>query len=171
MTNYFARSGNTLSFEVTEEERLVGTLTYKSWFQFSAEINLADHRTYRVEPKGFWGTTIELLEGSQVLLHFKMNWNGTIVIQTQFNGIAQDFVLKQKGIFKGTFILADHEGTELLAMKPDLKWNTMKYEYEIAAADAFDTLPGKEILLMSSIHCANYFMAMMMTGVAPGAWS
>ncbi len=171
MTSYHAKSNNALSFEVTKEEQLIGTLTYKSWFQSAAAISLADHTTYQVAPKGFWGTTIELRDGERVLLHFKMGWNGTIIIQTYFNGLKQDYIFKRSGFFKGIFILADQEGTEILTMTPDLKWNTLKYEYRITTADTFDVLEDKEILLMNAVHCANYFMAMMMTGVAPGTWS
>lgn len=160
MTEYQAKSSNTLSFELTREDKLVGKLSYESWFKFNAVIEIANSSTYQVEPKGFWGTTIELKDGEKVLLKFKMNWKGEIVIQTYFNNLEQGYIFKASGLFKTSFILIDQEGTELLVMMPHFKWNKMNYEYQVTTADNFDTFPNKEILLMSSLHCANYYMSM-----------
>ncbi len=168
MAVYQAKSGNTLSFDVTKDDRLIGKLSYKSWFKFNAVIEIANDLNYRVEPKGFWGTTVELRDGEKVLLEFKMSWNGAIVVQTFFNGVEKGYIFKHRGIFKESFVLADEEGIELLVMKPHLKWNKMNYEYQITTSDAFDTFSNNEILLMSSLHCANYYMAMMMAASVPG---
>jgi hypothetical protein len=92
-----------------------------------------------------------------------MNWNGEIIVQTFFNGIEKDYVIKHRGVFKDSFVLIDKEETELLVMKPHMKWNLMNYEYQVTTSDAFDALPYKEIILMNSLHCANYYMSMMMS--------
>ena len=161
MTTYLAKSISSLSFEVTKEDKSIGKLLYKSWFKFDAVIEMANNSSYQVEPRGFWGTTIELKDGERVLLTFTMNWNGHIVMQTYFNGFEEGYTFKHKGIFKESFILIDQEGTELLVMKPHVKWSKMNYEYQIATSDSFEALPDKEVLLMSSLHCANYYMSMM----------
>ena len=85
MTEYLAKSNNSLSFDVTKDEQLLGKLNYQSWFKFNADVEMANGSTFPVEPKGFWGTTIECKDREKVLLKFKMNWNGAIVIQTFFN--------------------------------------------------------------------------------------
>lgn len=164
MKEYKVRSKNSLTFELVENEMLIGTLVYKSWFKFNADIETLGSK-YQVEPKGFWGTTIELKEGEKILLKFRMNWNGEIVIQTYFNEVKSGYIFKHRGIFKESFVLADQNGTELLVMKPDLKWNTMNYEYHITTSDIFDTFSEKEILLMIALHCANYYMSMMTAGM------
>jgi len=164
MTEYKVKSNNSFIFEVTKNEVTIGTLTYKSWFKFDAEVEILNSK-YQIEPKGFWGTTIELKEGEKILLKFRMNWNGEIVVQTYFNEIKQGYIFKHRGIFKESFVLSDQNGTELLVMKPDLKWNMMNYEYQITTSDIFDTFFDKEILLMTSLHCANYYMSMMMAGM------
>ena len=161
MAAYQAKSNN-LSFEVTTADKLIGKLSYKSWFKFNAVIEFANGSAYQVEPKGFWGTTIELKDGEKVLLQFKMNWSGEIVVQTYFNNIEQGYIFKHRGIFKDSFILVDQAGIELLVMKPLLKWNKMNYQYQVNTTDRFETFPDKEILLMISLHCANYYMSMMM---------
>ncbi len=164
MTEYKVKSKNSLIFELADNEVLIGTLTYKSWFRFNAEIETL-HSKYQVEPRGFWGTTIELKEGEKILLKFRMNWNGEIVIQTYFNEIKKGYIFKHRGIFKESFVLSDQNGIELLVMKPDLKWSTMNYEYQITTSDIFDDFPEKEILLLTALHCANYYMSMMTAGM------
>jgi hypothetical protein len=162
MTEYQAKSINALSFDVTKDDKLVGSLSYNSWFKFNAEIVIANNSNYQVEPKGFWGTTVELRDGEKVLLKFQMNWNGEIVVQTYFNDFEKGYTFKHRGFFKESFVLIDQEGIELLVMKPQLKWSKMNYEYQITTSDTFETLSYKEILLMNSLHCANYYMSMMM---------
>ncbi|KAA5537028.1 hypothetical protein F0919_04975 [Taibaiella lutea] len=160
---YQAKSTNSLSFDLTKDGKLIGKLSYKSWFKFNAVIEITNNPNYKFEPKGFWGTTIELKEGEKVLLKFKMNWNGEIIIQTYFNNLEKDYIFKHRGIFKESFILIDQEGNELLVMKPNLKWNNMNYEYQLTSSDIFENFSNKEILLMSSLHCANYYISLMMS--------
>ncbi|PWN69380.1 hypothetical protein C1631_015115 [Chryseobacterium phosphatilyticum] len=161
MAEYFAKSNSSLSFEIIKDNQLTGKLTYKSWFTFNAEIETADHQHYQIEPKGFWGTTIELKDNEKVLLKFRMNWNGEIVVQTYFNGVKQGYLFKHRGIFKDSFVLTDQAGIELMVIKPHLKWNLMNYEYHFTTSDAFETFPDKEIVLINALHCANYYMSMM----------
>jgi hypothetical protein len=158
MATYQAKSKNS-TFDVTKDDKLIGKIIYKSWFKFNAVIEIPNNPNYQVEPKGFWETTIEVRDGERILLKFKMNWNGEIVIQTYFNDIEKGYIFKHRGFFKDSFILKDQEGIELLAMKPNLKWSKMNYEYEITASDSFETFSNKEILLISSLHCANFYMA------------
>ena len=162
MTEYQAKSITSLTFELTKDEKLIGKLTYKSWFKFNAEIEIKNKSNYQVEPKGFWGTTIELKEREKVLLKFQMNWNGEIVVQTFFNDSEKGYIFKYRGVFKESYILADKEGAELLVMKPQFKWHTMNYGYQITTSDMFETFSNKEILLLISVHCANYYMSLMM---------
>ena len=160
MEEYQAKSNKFLSFEVTKGDKLVGKLSYQSWFKFNAVMEIANNATYQVEPKGFWGTTIELRDGEKVIITFKMNWIGEIVVQTYFNELEKGYIFKQKSILKESFMLLDQKGIELLVMKPHFKWSKMNYEYQITTTDAFEAFSNKEVLLMTSLHCANYYMSM-----------
>ncbi|MGU3376930.1 hypothetical protein [Chryseobacterium sp. M5A1_1a] len=165
MAEYQAKLSNSLSFEIIKEEKLTGKLTYTSWFKFNADIEIADGQTYHVEPKGFWGTTIELKDKDKVLLKFRMNWNGEIIVQTYFDGVKESYVFKHRGIFKESFVLTDKIGSELVIMKPSLKWNLLDYEYQMVTSEAFETLSNKQILMMTSLHCANYYMSLMSAAI------
>lgn len=161
MAEYQTKSSNTLTFDLTRGDQLIGKLSYKSWFKFDARVELGDSSNYKVEPKGFWGTTIELKDSDKVLLQFSMNWNGEIIIQTHFSGIEKGYVFKHRGVFKESFLLIDQQGTELLVMKPHLKWNLMNYEYQLTTSDSFESFSEKDLLLITAIHCANYYMSMI----------
>ncbi|MFZ4927939.1 hypothetical protein [Chryseobacterium sp. Mn2064] len=164
MSEYYAKSSNSLSFEVTKDDQLIGKLTYRSWFTFNAELETLGH-TFQIEPKGFWGTTIELKDQERVFLKFRMNWNGEIVIQTYFDGLKEGYLFKHRGIFKEAFVLTDQQGVELFVMKPHMKWSSMNYEYQITTTDHFETILNKEIVLINALHCANYYMSMMVAAI------
>lgn len=161
MADYQATSSNSLTFELTQGDESIGKLSYKNWFGFTASIELANHSTYQLIPKGFWGSTIELKDNGTVLLKFSMNWNGSITLQTCYDGIEQEYIFKHRGVFNESFVLFDQEETELVVMKPHVKWANLNYEYKIQTSDRFESLSTKEILLLTSIHCANYYMSMM----------
>ena len=158
--NYNAKSSNSLDFEITQQEKIIGKIIYPSWFKFSAQIEISNSK-YQAEPKGFWGTTVEIKDGKDVILKFTMNWDGNILIQSYFEN-EKSYIFKYAGFFKESFILTDEKGTELLIIKPKFKWNSLHYEYEIKTSLIFETLEKKDILLLNSSHCANYYMSMMM---------
>jgi hypothetical protein len=161
MTEYQAKSTHSLLFELTQGDELIGKLSYQSWFKFDALLQMANNLTYPIKPKGFWGTTIELKDHENVLLKFTMNWQGDIVLQTYFNNQEEGYLFKHRGIFKESFILLDQEGIVLLEMKPHLKWSKMNYEYQLITSDYFDSFSHKELLILTSLHCANYYMSMI----------
>lgn len=165
MEQYQAKSVDTKHFRLMKDGTEMGRLEYESWFSFKAEITLADHTRYAVQPKGFWGTTIEIKQQEQLLLDFKMDWKGQILIRTIFDGPEDYYILRQKGLFKSTFVLLHQEETELLQLEPDLKWSKMSYDYQITTTDGFAPLARKELLLLTAIHCANYYLTMMTAAV------
>ena len=166
MASYLIKSNNSTSYTLTENEIELGTLLYEKWFSFKAVITLADYTTYPVEPKGFWGTTIEVKKNELVLLNFKMNWNGSIIFNTKFDNTERDFVFKQKDFFKSSYVLLSKEEEELLVIQPQFKWNRLNYDYQVNSTDQFETYSFKNIVLLTIVHCANYYMSMMTATMA-----
>ena len=161
MADYQAKSTDTLSFNLTQDEILIGRLFYKGWFKFAASVELANSSTYQIESKGFWGTTIELKEGDNLLITFSMDWRGQIVLQTNFQDSVKEYLFKHRGVFKESFVLIDQAENELLVMKPDLKWSKLNFDYQVSTSDSFESSYGKELLLMTCLHCANYYMSLI----------
>ena len=165
MKEYKVKSEDTKHFSLSINDQEIARLIYEKWFSLKAEMILEGAITYQIEPKGFWGTTIELKQNEKLILNFKMNWSGNIIINSHFDEIERDFILKHKGIFKDTYILLSKEEEELLVIKPDFKWNKFNYDYNITTTDHFDTLSFNTILLLTTIHCVNYYMTMMSSGM------
>ncbi|MES2647627.1 MAG: hypothetical protein V4717_12170 [Bacteroidota bacterium] len=164
MKEYKVKSEDVRHFSLTLNEREIGRLQYEKWFSFKAEMIVEGTNVYKIEPKGFWGTTIELKHNDQVLLNFKMNWNGNIIIHSKLDGTEKDFVLKHKGILKESYVLLNKEEEDLLVIRPAFKWNKFNYDYDIFTTDRFDTYSFHTILLLTTIHCVNYYMTMLSTG-------
>ena len=164
MSIYQTKADSLLSFDMTKEGRSIGKLEYKRWFRYNAVITTSNS-SYQLEPKGFWGTRIELKDGEKTLMKLSMNWKGEIAVQTYFNDREEDYNLKHRGVFKESFILTNEEGTELLVMKPHLKWTKLNYDYQISTSDAFEASANKELLLMASLYGANYYMSSIMSSI------
>lgn len=163
MADYHVTANATRDFQLRADEALLGTLHYAEWFSFKATITLADNATFQLGPKGVWGTTIELKDQQTVLLNFKMNWSGTIIIKSKFNH--KVFLFKQKSMLKNTFVLLDKEEQELLVVQPTFKWSSFNHDYTLATTEEFEALDQKALLLLTTIHCANYYMSMVAASV------
>ena len=161
MKEYKVKSENIKHFSLTIDDREVGRLEYEKWFSFKARLLVEGAGNYDVEPKGFWGTTIELKQNEKSLLNFKLNWNGHIIIHTQFDQTERDFILKHKGILKDSYVLLNREEEQLLVIQPNFKWTKFKYDYHISTTDEFDHFSFSVPMLLTTIHCVNYYMAMM----------
>lgn len=163
MGQYNANSTNSQNFSLTSYNEIKGELIYKKWYSFSAEILLANGTKYQLEPKGFWDSKIELKDDIKTLLEFKMGWKG-IIIKTFFDNKEDVFLVKLNSILGNKFVLLDTQETELLTAETDFKWNKFNYDYNIETTRNFDNFDKKELLLLTILHCINYYMTIISTG-------
>ncbi|WP_045688244.1 hypothetical protein [Hymenobacter sp. AT01-02] len=162
MAEYLVNSTDARTFTVLANATVLGTLKYAEWFSFESVLTLTDGTSLRIEPKGFWGTTVEVKDQTAVVLSFNMHWNGNIVLKSRLGGTNKAFVVQNRGVLKNDFVLVDKEGHELLTIRPTLKWNKANYDYTVTSTEIFETLEVKNILLLVAIHCTNYYMSMML---------
>lgn len=160
MGQYKANSTNSQNFSLTLENKKIGELIYKKWYSFSAEILMNDGAKYQLEPKGFWDSKIELKDETKILLEFKMGWKG-IIIKTLFYDKDQNFLLILKGLLSNKFVLLDTNKEELMVVETDFKWSKLNYDYNIETAQRFDSFDNKELLLLTILHCINYYMTLI----------
>lgn len=158
MADYTILANGTRDFQLLQADKTLGALHYTEWFSFKAVIALANGSTFQIAPRGFWGTTIEVKDQEAVLLNFKMNWGGTILIKLKATSKA--YVFNLKSLLKNTYVLQDKDERELLLVQPSFKWNTLNCNYTLTSTDEFESLDYKELLLLTTVHCANYSMAM-----------
>ncbi|MCC7030714.1 MAG: hypothetical protein IT257_10430 [Chitinophagaceae bacterium] len=157
MATYKASSRNSRNFDLTKEEMLMGALNYAKWYSFKADIELADGSNYQLEPTGFWDYKIELKKDGHTLLNFKMGWKG-IVIKTFFGAEEKVYLLKHKGLLSSNYLLLDTTEQELVQIDTDFVWSKLKFDYTLDTSPAFDAIQNNEVLLLTMLHCINYYM-------------
>lgn len=163
MGHYKANSTDARNFSLTFDDRKIGELIYTKWYSFNAEILLSNAKRYQLESKGFWESKIELKDGEKILLEFKMGWKG-IIINSFLEGKQETFLLKIKGLLSSKFMLIDTNNNELMAAETDFKWSKFNYDYLIETAADFEKFTNKELLLLTMLHCINYYMSIAASG-------
>jgi hypothetical protein len=162
MAQYKASSTNSQNFNLIFENQKIGELIYKKWYSFNAEIVMSNGTKYQLEPKGFWDAKIELKDDTKILLKFKMGWKG-IIIKSFFGNAEKTFLLKLNGLLSNKFVLIDPEKNELMVAETDFKWNKLNYDYNIETTKDFDNFNKKELLLLTILHCINYYMTIIVS--------
>lgn len=142
---------NQRTFELTDNERLVGTLIYPSIFSFDAEIELPNSDRYLIRSDGFFGTNIKVTRNHVELANLRMNWKGQIVI-TMHNG--QEFLFRNTGIFNNKFVIENNEMEKLVQFDPSLNWSKQNYNYTIENMKQQDSL-----FLLLGLYVSNYYVA------------
>lgn len=92
-----------------------------------------------------------------------MGWNG-IIIDTFFDNKEQTYLLKLNSLLSSKFILIDTEKNELMVAETDFKWNKLNYDYNIETAPSFEDFDKKELVLLTILHCINYYMTIVASG-------
>lgn len=99
-----------------------------------------------------------LKDNENILLNFKMNWNLNIMINTKFENIENHYIFKNIGVLSSIYSLLDSKERELLVIQPEFEWRKLNYSYNIKTSTTFDKFENKDILLLSTIHCINYYI-------------
>ena len=90
------------TFQLIENGRLLGQLTYKNLFSYNAEIALPNSDCFEIKPAGFFGTSIIVSKNEAEIANLQMNWKGQIVVAFHDG---QEFVFKAKGGFHSRYVI------------------------------------------------------------------
>lgn len=142
---------NQRTFELTDNERLVGTLIYPSIFSYDAEIELPNSDCYSIRSDGFFGTSVKVTKNNIELANLRMNWKGQIVI-TMHNG--EEFLFRNTGVFYSKFVIENNETEKLVQFDPGLNWSKLNYNYTIETMKPQDSL-----FLLLGLYVSNYYVA------------
>lgn len=162
MGQYKVNSANSRDFILTMDNINIGELKYPKWYSFKAEMSLADNALYQLIPKGLWDSRIELKQGEKTILYFEMGWKGIVI---NFNNSDKKYLLKLKGLLSNKFVLIGPDEKELLAIETDFKWAKLTFDFNIKTSNEFDNFENKEVLLLTTLHCVNYYMAFVSSTV------
>lgn len=152
-----AKSTDKKTFQLTDNEQLLGELIYKSLFFINAEIKLTNSELYEIRPVGIFKTSITVTRSGTVIADLKMNWRGQIVF-TFHDG--QEFVLK--GMFYNKYIIENKNEDKLIQFDPKFNWRKFRYNYDIAYAEE----PHDILLILLGVYASNYFIAIMSGAIA-----
>lgn len=154
MKTFIAKSIDYRSFELFDEnETSLGKIVYPKWYSANAEIHI-NLKTYKIESKGFWTTSIEIFEYENAIMKFKMSWSSNIVL-TDFTNGERHFQIKKEKWYNDAFELKNEAEKTILEIKRIFKWKEFKYYYEITIEDG-SLLP---ITILGILHVVNYFNA------------
>jgi hypothetical protein len=157
MEQYLAKAISSFgqTFHLMKGEEFVGMLSYKKWYSFNAQIELASGSKYDLEQTGLFGTNIVLKDGETVLINCHMNWKGQIIIESFFNDMLVRYMLKNMYLINDKIVLLNSDEKELMTMIPDNKWFETNRCVDLVLSEELGTLPNKELFLLTALHCTN----------------
>ena len=148
---FIAKSVDYRSFELFDEsETSLGKIVYPKWYSTKAEIHIGS-KIFKTDTKGFWTTSVEVTEYEMVLLKFKMDWKGNIIMTSLQDG-EKNFIIKKEKWYSNILVMKDENEKVYFHLKRNFKWKDFKFHYEIALEEDLD-----ELTLLSIIHVVNYF--------------
>ena len=163
MREFSIQCTDTRSFSLNEAGVTLAAMNYANWFSFKSHIIFSSGEEYKMEPQGFWGSIIHLMNGAEKILEFTMHWNGNIVISSKLDGTEKSFVFRNKSIFRSAFLLEGDDKAELMVIEPHFNWSKFNYHFSAKTTGIYADPHLNILMVLVGVHCANYYM-MMMTG-------
>ena len=59
------------------------------------------------------------------------------------------------------FFFFDTNDEELMAAETSFKWSKLNFDYNIETTQVFDKFENKELLLLTILHCINYYITIV----------
>ena len=146
------------SFQLTDNNQLLGELIYENLFFLNAEIKMPILNIFKIKPVGFFQTSIKVTKNETEIASLAMNWRGEIVI-SYHDG--QDYVLKLNKFFYGKYIIENEKGEKIIQLDPKFNWREFHYNYDIEYSITDDDNLKDPLLLLLGVYGANYFIACM----------
>ncbi len=153
-----AHSKDRKTFQLTDNDQLLGELIYEHLFDLKAEIKLPDTEVYHLAPVGFFGTSIVITKDGNKVASLAMNWKGQIIITFQND---RAYALKLNGLFHNRFILENREQESVLQLEPKFNWKQFHYNFDISYDITNDNEPKDKLLLLLTVYAANFFISAM----------
>jgi len=147
-----AKSIDKKTFQLIENNQLLGELVYENIFFSKAEIRFPNSETVQIIPVGIFRTTTTVTKNGTLIAKLKMNWYGQIVITFQDG---EEFVLKGKGMFYNKYIVENKDRETLIEFDPKFDWKKFRYNYNIT----YNKIPENVLLILLGVYASNYTIA------------
>ena len=147
---------NSKTFELTDNSKLLGSVTYESLFSLKANAAIRND-LYVITPQGIFSTIISVTKMGAEIASLQMNWKGNIIISYADK---QEFLLKATGLFLNKYVLQDKDQQQLMVLNADFNWKKFSYNYDVS----YEIKPQDILLVLLATYGANYFIASMSSG-------
>lgn len=137
------------SYELLENNEVKGTLTYKSIFTYSADIQTSTNEKHAIKRIFSWFAKFKITQDDVEKIKLKMNFRGRFSIVME-SGV--EYKIISKGIFKIRTFLKNQENNELIEIKSKYNWKRWRYEYEFENSEP----PQAELLSLIAVYALNY---------------
>lgn len=146
---------NQQTFQLTDNEQLLGTIVYKGLFSYDAELvvtNTVDR--YVIKSRNLFGTNLVVTKNETEIANLRMNLKGQIIISMS-NG--EEFLFKETSLLQHKFVIENQQEQRIVQYEPGMNWSKLNYNYTIA-----HNLKSQDTLfLLLGIYASNYFIAAM----------
>lgn len=147
-----AISLNKKTYQLTDGEKVSGTLTDFKWESYDAVIDVPEG-TYNISPDNFFSSQVPIIKEGRKIGYIKLHLNGGVSFHFEKDGV---FTLKVKGLLGNEFFIENHKKEKLLQMKPMLSWKKMRYDHEIVILKESGNL-----LILCGVYAFNYYFGVM----------
>lgn len=152
------------TFQLTDNNHVLGELKYENLFFLHAEIRLPGSEVFVVSPVGFFQSSINVTQSRKNIANLVMNWRGEIVISFRDS---REYVLKLNQFFFGKYIIENSNKEKIIQLDPAFNWRNFHYNYDISYNITDDKNAKDILLLLLGVYAANYFVACM-SGASAG---
>lgn len=138
------------SYELLDNNEVIGRLTYKGLFNASADIHTLNEGDYSI--KWFFSLIakkFKITQNDEETIKLKMNWRGHFSIIMK-NGSEYKFI--SKGIFKNRIYIENQENKEVISVSSKYNWKRWNYDYEMENSET----PQKDLLSLVTVYALNY---------------
>lgn len=114
------------NFKIENNEHKLLELNYKNWFSSTASTNF-NNKEIEIRPKNFWHSSFDIFHNGKDVGDISFNWMSNAIITIK----NEKYLLKAIGLWGLKFEFLDENEDRMFLIKPSLKWNKLKYDYEI----------------------------------------
>lgn len=119
-------TSGTGNFKIEKDETQLVELAYKNWFSSTAKAVL-NKTEIEIKPKNIWNSSFDIIHDGNLVGDIIFNWKSDAIISID----NEKYMMKAIGIWGLKFEFINENQDRICLIKPNLKWNKVKYDYDI----------------------------------------
>lgn len=138
------------TFRLTENDELLGTLSYLKWHSYDADIEISAEK-YTLRSKGLFSSQIVITKNETEIGFLKLHFDGTVSFVIENN---DHYKLKIKGWFFNNYVVENQQNEVLFTIHPKFSWKHFVYNYDLIPVNEINPL-----VALLGIYAAGYYIA------------